>query len=41
MNTSAIVAMILTCGFVWGGFALLLTYAIQREKEKTKEGRAR
>jgi hypothetical protein len=26
--------MTLTCGFVWGGFLVLLGYAIHREKEK-------
>jgi hypothetical protein len=35
VDTSAIVFMVLICGFVWGGFALLLSYAIRREREKS------
>jgi hypothetical protein len=27
--------MLLTCGFVWGGFVLLLSYAIRSERKKT------
>lgn len=38
MNTSAIVAMALICGFIWGGFLVLLTYGIRKEREKTDEG---
>ncbi len=34
MNSSAVIAMILTCGFVWGGFVFLLSYGIRREREK-------
>jgi hypothetical protein len=34
MNTSAAIAMALTCGFVWGGFLLFLVYGIKREKAK-------
>jgi hypothetical protein len=32
--------MVLTCGFVWGGFLLLLNRAIRKEREKAKEGQA-
>ncbi len=38
MNTSAIVAMVLTCGFIWGGFLVLLTHGIRKEREKEREG---
>jgi hypothetical protein len=38
MNTSAVIVMIVTCGFVWGGFVLLLSYAIRREREKKGTG---
>lgn len=37
MNTTAILAMVLTCGFVWGGFLALLAYGIKREREKAEE----
>lgn len=40
MNTSAVIAMIATCGFVWGGFVVLLSYAIRREREKQNNGTA-
>jgi hypothetical protein len=30
--------MALTCGFVWGGFLLLLTYGIRKEREKVRAG---
>jgi hypothetical protein len=30
--------MALTCGFIWGGFLVLLTYGIRKEKEKTGDG---
>jgi hypothetical protein len=33
--------MLLTCGFVWGGFLLLLSYAIRMEREKTEGGNAK
>ena len=29
--------MVLICGFVWGGFLLLLGYAIKREREKAAQ----
>ncbi|UCF20089.1 MAG: methionine/alanine import family NSS transporter small subunit [Gemmatimonadota bacterium] len=37
MSTSAIVAMLLTCGFIWGGFLILLAYAIRRERDKSAQ----
>ena len=40
MNTSAVITMVLTCGFVWGGFLVLLGYGIRREKEKQASGDA-
>lgn len=39
MNLSAIIAMVLTCGFVWGGFLLLLTHAVRSERQKAENGR--
>ena len=38
MNVSAIITMLIICGFVWGGFLFLLSYAIRREKLRTGEG---
>jgi hypothetical protein len=38
LNTSAVVAMLLTCGFIWGGFLLLLLYGIRRERQKAERG---
>lgn len=34
MSTSAIVVMVSICGFVWGGFVLLLSRAMRKEGEK-------
>ena len=34
MNTSAIVTMAIICGFVWGGFLFLLSFAMRREKAR-------
>lgn len=34
MKTSALIAMVLTAGFVWGGFALLFGYALRKERGK-------
>ncbi len=34
MTTTAIVTMVLICGLVWGGFALLLVRAVRRESSK-------
>ena len=35
MSTSAIVMMILICGFVWGGFLYLLIRAVRSEANKS------
>ena len=35
MSTSAIVMMILMCGFVWGGFLFLLVKAVRSEADKS------
>jgi hypothetical protein len=40
MSGVAITLMILVCGFVWGGFVLLLARAVRREGEK-REGEKR
>ena len=37
MNASAIVTMVMICGFVWGGFVYLLNYALRKEKARTVE----
>ncbi len=34
MSQSAVVMMVLMCGFVWGGFLLLLRRAIRSESRK-------
>lgn len=34
MSGLAVTWMVLVCGFVWGGFALLLAWAVRREGEK-------
>lgn len=36
MSPSAVVMMVLICGFVWGGFTILLTRAIRREGDKQR-----
>jgi hypothetical protein len=38
MSTTAVVTMVLICGVVWGGFALLLTRALRHEGRKTRDG---
>ena len=35
MSTTAVIVMIVVLGFVWGGFALILTTAVRKEKEKS------
>lgn len=35
MSTSAIVMMIVICGFIWGGFLYLLVRAIRSESSKS------
>ena len=37
MSVAALVMMISVCGFVWGGFLLLLWRAISREGAKTRD----
>ena len=34
MSGTAVMMMLLICGVVWGGFALLLTRAVRREGRK-------
>ena len=34
MSGQALVVMVVVCGFVWGGFVLLLLRAIRREGQK-------
>ncbi|HEY4611638.1 MAG TPA: hypothetical protein VII11_01480 [Bacteroidota bacterium] len=34
METATLITMILVVGTVWGGFALVLTTALRKEKEK-------
>ena len=41
MSPSAVVMMVLICGFVWGGFTILLTRAIRREGDKQRVDRQR
>jgi hypothetical protein len=36
MSPSAVVMMVLICGFVWGGFSAFLTRAIRREGDKQR-----
>ena len=35
MSGSALVMMILVCGFVWGGFVYLLVRAVRSEADKS------
>ncbi|MCZ6725856.1 MAG: methionine/alanine import family NSS transporter small subunit [Acidobacteria bacterium] len=35
MSGSAVVMMILVCGFVWGGFVYLLVRAVRSEADKS------
>ena len=35
MSTTAVIVMVVVLGFVWGGFALILTTAVRKEKEKS------
>lgn len=34
MSTTAVVVMIVVLGFVWGGFALILSTAVRKERDK-------
>lgn len=36
MTDSAFITMIIVLSLVWGGFGILLTYAIRRESRKPK-----
>lgn len=38
MSGAAVTVMVLVCGFVWGGFGLLLTRAVRRESVKRRGG---
>lgn len=40
MSATTIAVMVLILGFVWGGFAFILTLAVRREREKTSSGDA-
>lgn len=35
MSTTAVVVMIAVLAFVWGGFALILTSAVRKERDKS------
>lgn len=37
MTTPAIVTMVLICGIVWGGFAILLLRAVRSERQKRSQ----
>jgi len=39
LDALAIATMAVVCGFVWGGFAVLLARAIGREGAKRRDGR--
>lgn len=41
MTDQAIITMLIVLGGVWGGFALLLTYALRRESRKRTLGEER
>lgn len=38
MSATTIAVMVLILGFVWGGFALILTTAVRKERDKRAEG---
>jgi hypothetical protein len=38
MSGTAIVMMVLICGFVWGGFLTLMTRALRAEGSKSEVG---
>ena len=40
MSASAVMMLVLICGFVWGGFVTLLTRAIRREGAKQQADRS-
>lgn len=39
MRPDALIAMVVTAGFVWGGFVVILAYALRKERGKSA-GRA-
>ena len=36
MSVTTVAVMVLILGFVWGGFALILTLAFRKEREKLR-----
>ncbi|MGH7482219.1 MAG: MetS family NSS transporter small subunit [Longimicrobiales bacterium] len=38
MTSAALITFVLIAGFVWGGFATILTIAIRKEGRKTDVG---
>jgi len=40
VNLSAVITLVLICGFVWGGFLLLLAHAVRSERQKAERRRA-
>jgi LPS O-antigen subunit length determinant protein (WzzB/FepE family) len=38
MTTASWITMILIVGFVWGGFAVLLTKALRKESRRRSDG---
>lgn len=40
MSATTVATMVLILGFVWGGFALILTTAVRKEREKTGDREA-
>ena len=38
MSSMALTVMVAICGFVWGGFVVLLTKALRSEGAKQKDG---
>lgn len=37
MSGTALMTMIVICGFVWGGLVTLILYALKRESAKSNE----
>lgn len=37
MTTTGLITMVLILSFVWGGFLMILTTAIRKEREKMRE----
>lgn len=38
MKPAAVLTFVLVAGFVWGGFALILTTALRKESRKVQQG---